>query len=65
MNRRKFKKRCKKYMDWFTREKIPLAFKSEKDRKLYISTWARARAGYKFNPKNYFGGNAAERESTK
>ena len=33
MNRRILKKRAKRFMDSFTREKIPAAFTSEKERR--------------------------------
>ena len=42
MKKRMIKKRAKSYMDRFTCEKIPLAFNSERERKLYVTAWARA-----------------------
>jgi len=37
MNRRILKKRAKRFMDSFTREKIPAAFTSEEERRQYVS----------------------------
>lgn len=42
MKKWKIKKKAKSFMDTFTREKIPLAFASERERKLYVAAWARA-----------------------
>lgn len=36
MNRRILKKRAKRFMDSFTREKIPAAFTSEEERRQYV-----------------------------
>ncbi|MEA5016138.1 MAG: hypothetical protein VB099_16425 [Candidatus Limiplasma sp.] len=44
--RRVLKKWARRWMDKFTRTKIPLAFSSETERKEYVKAWARARAGY-------------------
>ena len=41
MNRRILKKRAKRFMDSFTREKIPAAFTSEEERRQYVSAFAR------------------------
>lgn len=41
MNRRIAKKRAKKWIDWFTREKIPAAFNDERQRREYCAAWAR------------------------
>ncbi len=43
--RRIYKKKCRNFMDWFTREKIPLAFQNERERLKYVSAWARSMVG--------------------
>ena len=40
MNRRILKKRAKRFMDSFTREKIPAAFTSEEERRQYLNSYA-------------------------
>lgn len=45
MNRRIAKKRAKIFMDKFTRNVIPKAFKNETDRKHFVSAWARRYVG--------------------
>lgn len=45
MNRRILKKRAKRFMDSFTREKIPAAFTSEEERRQYVSAFARQYVG--------------------
>lgn len=45
MNRRILKKRVKLSMNSFTREKIPAAFTSEKERRQYVSAFARQYVG--------------------
>lgn len=45
MNRRMLKKRAKRFMDSFTREKIPAAFTSEQERRQYVSAFARKYVG--------------------
>lgn len=42
MKKRIIKKKAKIFIDTLTREKIPLAFASERERKLYAAAWARA-----------------------
>ncbi len=39
------KKRAKRFMDSFTREKIPAAFTSEKERRQYVSAFAQQYVG--------------------
>lgn len=45
MNRRILKKRAKRFMHSFTREKIPAAFTSEEERRQYVSAFARQYVG--------------------
>ena len=45
MNRRILKKRAKRFMDSFTREKIPAAFTSKEERRQYVSAFARQYVG--------------------
>lgn len=45
MNRRILKKRAKRFMESFTREKIPAAFTSEEERRQYVSAFARQYVG--------------------
>lgn len=47
MKRRLLKKRAKSFMDQFSREKIPAAFKSEAERREYVRAWARQYVGQK------------------
>lgn len=42
------KKYAKRFMDWFTREKIPKAFVSEAERRQFVSAWARRCVGQRF-----------------
>ena len=50
MNRRILKKRAKRFMDSFTREKIPAAFTSEEERRQYVSAFARQYVGQAAEP---------------
>ena len=48
MKKRILKKKAKKWVNWFTAHKIPLAFKSEADREVYVRAWARMYVGQKY-----------------
>lgn len=48
MNRRIKKKRVKARLEWFTQEKIPLAFGSEKERKLFVRQMTRRFCGQSY-----------------
>lgn len=47
MNRRILKKKTKEFASWFSKNKIPMGFKSEKERKQWCSEIARLRVGQK------------------
>lgn len=47
MNRRILKKKTKELAIWFSKNKIPMGFKSEKERKQWCSEVARLRVGQK------------------
>lgn len=47
MKKRLLKKKAKIFMENFTAVKIPLAFRSESQRRQYVSAWARAYVGQK------------------
>lgn len=47
MKKRTKKKLAKKYMDWFTKTKLPLAFKAESERMGFVRMWANRRTGYR------------------
>ena len=51
LKKRVLKKKAKIFMDHFTAEKIPLAFRSESQRRQYVSAWARAYVGQKATQK--------------
>jgi hypothetical protein len=46
VKKRMLKKYALRWMDEFTKTKIPVAFKTEEERCDYVRTWARAKAGY-------------------
>jgi len=45
MRKRVIKKKAKAYMNSFTKNKIPLAFANETERKRFVSAWARRCVG--------------------
>lgn len=47
--KRIFKKRIKRFMDWFTRTKIPAAFVDEAERKQFVSAFARRQVGQSYH----------------
>ena len=47
MRKRILKKKAKKWIDWVTANKIPLAFRREAERKGYVRAWARMYVGQK------------------
>lgn len=47
MKKRILKKRAKRFMDLYTKEKIPLAFSDENQRRAYVIAWARTYVGQK------------------
>lgn len=50
MNKRITKKYAKKFMDRFTKTKIPDAFKSEAERRQFVKAWSRS---YVWQSANY------------
>lgn len=61
--KRIFKKRLKRFMDWFTREKIPAAFADESERKQFVSAFARRQVGQSYHfPERLVNTYAASKE---
>ena len=49
MKRRAKKKLARKWMDNFSKSKIPLVFRDEQERRQYVSAWARQYIGQTAN----------------
>lgn len=64
--KRIFKKRLKRFMDWFTREKLSAAFVDEAERKQFVSAFVRRQVGQSYHfPERIVNEYATDKEDTR